>query len=782
MNLRQGKFTNLKTTEPSLYNKFISYLLKFRSLLFFFLIFSFHGKSLLSKNISVLAYSNKFPYPDVFINSGTSNFLQQDYDDDGIPDSVDEDDDNDGILDSVEGTGDVDNDGKPNKFDDDSDGDGCSDVREAGFPDANNDKYYGDEEPVVNPQGRVIGAPYSAPADANNNGTKDYLEVGNELNITGHPTSLNVLVGSNVQFTGAGTVANGTITYNWQISTDGGGSWADLANGGVYSNVTTATMSITNVTIGMTNYSYRLYMRTPAFKCGDDKITNVGSLTVFLPDFDNNLVPDVDDLDDDNDGILDAVEGTGDLDNDGKPNHQDYDSDGDNCKDVTEAGFTDGNNDGKLGYSPVQVDNQGKVTSGINNENYQTPDDLDGNGTKDFLEAGGAVAVSQHPTTPQTLINGNLVNGISNTKNAAFSAAGTATGSVGYEWYESPDNGNTWESVCDKPDLMITGVLEGAMGNRSYPRMIELYAIKDIPDLRLYGFDVASNGSNSTTISNTNTQIFQNVSLVAGQFYLVSRLNFGHTYFASNTGFFPGLQQTQNGAGGHKWRQSNEVWIDGNDPIILYKRSDINSSVWKKVDEAGVNGQNGSGKPWEYTNGWLYRKNNTGPKTTFDMNDWTAKKNAWSSSSNVNNNNQTAANKYPLKSFSSPAPLYGSCINATLTITKVPFSMNGYKYKALTKSPAFKCDVDLFTNTADLTVFLDSDNDDIKDSDDLDDDNDGILDTVEGAGDADNDGIPNTLDLDSDGDGCFDVKEAGFTDGNNDGILGSPTYHVFFSI
>ena len=120
--------------------------------------------------------------------------------------------------------------------------------------------------------------------------------------------------------------------------------------------------------------------------------------------------------------------------------------------------------------------------------------------------------------------------------------------------------------------------------------------------------------------------------------------------------------------------------------------------------------------------------------------------------------------------------MYGSCTNATLTIANVPFSMDGYKYKALTKSPAFKCDVDLFTNDASLTVFLDSDNDDIKDSDDLDDDNDGILDTDEGAGDADNDGIPNTLDLDSDGDGCFDVKEAGFTDGNNDGILGSPTY------
>ena len=39
----------------------------------------------------------------------------------------------------------------------------------------------------------------------------------------------------------------------------------------------------------------------------------------------------------------------------------------------------------------------------------------------------------------------------------------------------------------------------------------------------------------------------------------------------------------------------------------------------------------------------------------------------------------------------------------------------------------------------------------------FDDDNDGILDTVEGTGDTDNDGIIDSLDLDSDNDGCFDT-------------------------
>ncbi len=109
---------------------------------------------------------------------------------------------------------------------------------------------------------------------------------------------------------------------------------------------------------------------------------------------------------------------------------------------------------------------------------------------------------------------------------------------------------------------------------------------------------------------------------------------------------------------------------------------------------------------------------------------------------------------------------------------------------------------------------VDSDSDTIKDYLDLDSDNDGIYDLVEsgsGAIDANLDGVidgppsafggnglanvvettadsgtlnytlvntdsdtfPNYLDLDSDADGCADVTDAGFTDSNNDSILGS---------
>ncbi len=68
-----------------------------------------------------------------------------------------------------------------------------------------------------------------------------------------------------------------------------------------------------------------------------------------------------------------------------------------------------------------------------------------------------------------------------------------------------------------------------------------------------------------------------------------------------------------------------------------------------------------------------------------------------------------------------------------------------------------------FDGIADFQDNDDRDNDDILDSIDLDDDNDGIPDALEGAGmiDTDGDGIADSLDLDSDNDGMFDLIESG---------------------
>ncbi|MRI01967.1 hypothetical protein GH721_15595 [Kriegella sp. EG-1] len=70
---------------------------------------------------------------------------------------------------------------------------------------------------------------------------------------------------------------------------------------------------------------------------------------------------------------------------------------------------------------------------------------------------------------------------------------------------------------------------------------------------------------------------------------------------------------------------------------------------------------------------------------------------------------------------------------------------------------------------------LDNDNDGILDTIDLDDDNDGIPDIVEGDLDSDGDGIKDSFDLDSDNDGIPDIKEAGGTDDNGDGEVDNLT-------
>lgn len=60
------------------------------------------------------------------------------------------------------------------------------------------------------------------------------------------PTSVTVCPGAATLFSVVASSINGVITYQWQ--SDVSGSWANLANDGVYSNVTTATLNISNIT------------------------------------------------------------------------------------------------------------------------------------------------------------------------------------------------------------------------------------------------------------------------------------------------------------------------------------------------------------------------------------------------------------------------------------------------------------------------------------------------------------------------------------------------------
>jgi len=241
--------------------------------------------------------------------------ISEDFDSDGIVDVDDLDDDNDGILDTTESDGadpsadadgddlpnyrdpdfcalnafsvcsnlDPDNDGLPNHLDLDSDGDGCNDVVEAGFTDQNNDGTLADTPTTADANGQVTATNridgYTAPNDLNGNSTADYLEPGTGPVITTQPSDQNVFAGNSATL---GVTAGSTDTYQWQVSTDGGGTFANLTDGGIYTGSTTATVSIIPASLEMNGYRYRVLLSNAGYACGTVEISNAALLTVRI--------------------------------------------------------------------------------------------------------------------------------------------------------------------------------------------------------------------------------------------------------------------------------------------------------------------------------------------------------------------------------------------------------------------------------------------------------------------------------------------------------------------
>lgn len=73
--------------------------------------------------------------------------------------------------------------------------------------------------------------------------------------VASHPSSTSVCNGGSTTFNVSTTTSN--PIYQWQISTNGGSSWANIINGGEYAGVTTTSLQISGVTTGMNNYKYR---------------------------------------------------------------------------------------------------------------------------------------------------------------------------------------------------------------------------------------------------------------------------------------------------------------------------------------------------------------------------------------------------------------------------------------------------------------------------------------------------------------------------------------------
>ena len=188
---------------------------------------------------------------------------------------------------------------------------------------------------------------------------------------------------------------------------------------------------------------FRVLVSTPSYQCGTSLVSDSMILKV-LPDNDLDGISDIEDLDDDNDGIYDTYEGSGDIDGDGIINQYDLDSDGDGCFDAIEAGFTDHNNDGILGDSVVLVDEKGLVTTGI--DGYTQPVDRDSNFIPDYLDFGSQARIIVEPYDIFIVER-------SDSSVSVIADVSEGNTKLFYLWQVSENGGMTWEGLANTSNI-----------------------------------------------------------------------------------------------------------------------------------------------------------------------------------------------------------------------------------------------------------------------------------------------------------------------------------------
>jgi len=110
--------------------------------------------------------------------------------------------------------------------------------------------------------------------------TAGILTVEGPISVNTHPLSVTECSGNSTFFSAViDNPGAGNIIYKWQVSVDGGSTWLNLANTGVYNGASSSQLSINNVA-GLYDYQYRLSAKTSTCSI---IYTNPATLTVEGP-------------------------------------------------------------------------------------------------------------------------------------------------------------------------------------------------------------------------------------------------------------------------------------------------------------------------------------------------------------------------------------------------------------------------------------------------------------------------------------------------------------------
>ncbi len=234
-------------------------------------------------------------------------------------------------------------------------------------------------------------------------------------------------------------------------------------------------------------------------------------------------------------------------------------------------------------------------------------------------------AVADTISFPTTIIDDSDIESVetiilelTNPSNGAIVAPGNETFTINIVDNDTPTTGA----------LLITGVFDTQVeSGGTWAKGIEMKAIEDIPDLSIFGVGSANNGTGSSGVETA----LPAISVTAGDCIYVTN---DSTKFMDFFGFFP----TTTGDAAN---------INGDDAIELYENNIV-------TDVFGEINVDGTGQPWEYTDGWAYRKSGTGPDgSNFVLSNWTFS--GINAFDNVPNNN-SAPVPFPICSYSVVPP------------------------------------------------------------------------------------------------------------------------------
>jgi len=118
------------------------------------------------------------------------------------------------------------------------------------------------------------------------NGTKQFtLTVSPAPSITSHPANRTIQAGSGTTFSVSASSVGFAYNYMWEYRATAGDRWLSVLNGGIYSNATTATLSLNNVPATYNGYQYRCVVANSGYTWSIS--SNVATLTV------NSRPPDI---------------------------------------------------------------------------------------------------------------------------------------------------------------------------------------------------------------------------------------------------------------------------------------------------------------------------------------------------------------------------------------------------------------------------------------------------------------------------------------------------------